>query len=745
MGFSVVLSDRAGEDVPLPAGVTVMPLRYGARAIGGPSEAEIAVAGSSEALAEALHWLRYGVTIHNSEGTPVWWGYVEGVEIVAGALWDRVSLQSMWNRVAVTYSYRDAGSGWGRATTAYGQDSDSVSRFGTKELVATLGDGEDGAATARRDEILRVAGKPVALPLVDGGQAGVKLFCKGWWSTFDWKYFQRLEGRIENEGSDNERSLAFGWKLSASNQVHFLGTTISYTRAVTNATNATPVVVTTSVAHALHSGDLVVIAGVVGNTAANGTFKVTGVTSTTFELTDPNTGSDIAGNGGYSSGGTVTVTLTNDESELAYGKRITNATNATPVVVTCASHGFANGTIVKIAGVEGNSAANGEFKVASSTTNTFALTDTLTGTNVVGSGDYATGGVVVDASATGPFDALKVGQVITVSGSVSNNTTFTVIQDGANDGNRLSVSPIPTSEAAGATVTIALRGEQVAQSFLGVTNFSAKRVALKLGKVGSPTDSVSVQLRNDSGGNVGATVLGSGSISNSALSDSADWVWVELGSAVALSAGTRYWLVIYRSSTTSAIDHYLVQFDDSVYESVQLWSGSAWVAGSGVSCVLFRVWAVEDLLVQVKRMLSDGNQFNFALDAEGSHGVSSNQWRQGDRRTLAEVEELLATTGSNGRRLISRVDAQRAVHVYAEPVSSEGDALLTQARTVKTAGGQPWAEGVLPVGRWLVRDGLPSGVDIMIQRSIFVEEAIYDVQAGVMGQIRLRGSEEFFA
>ncbi len=94
--------------------------------------------GALQALAEALHWLRYGVTIHNSEGTPVWWGYVEGVEIVAGALWDRVSLQSMWNRVAVTYSYRDAGSGWGRATTAYGQDSDSVSRFGTKELVATL-------------------------------------------------------------------------------------------------------------------------------------------------------------------------------------------------------------------------------------------------------------------------------------------------------------------------------------------------------------------------------------------------------------------------------------------------------------------------------------------------------------------------------------------------------------------------------------------------------------------------------
>lgn len=739
MGFEVQLLNRAFEEVPWPAGAMVMPLRYGVSAIGGPTEAEITVTGAAEALSEALHWLRYGVAIRNDQGTPVWWGYIEGIE-----MWDRVSLQSMWNRVAVTYSYDAPDGGWARGITSYAQDDESVSRYGSKENIYSMGDGDTSTATAKRDEIVRQVGKPVALPLVDAGSPGVKLYCKGWWSTFDWKYFQRLEGRIENEGVNSESSIPFGWKLTSSSQVHFFGSSISYTRSITNATDANPIVITTSVAHAVQSGDTVVISGVTGNTAANGTYRAAGVTATTFELTDVTTGADVSGNATYTGGGTVTVTLENNETSIVYGKKITGATNATPIVITCTGHGFANNQIVKISHVEGNTAANGEFKVASATTNTFALTDILTGANIAANGDYATGGVVVDASVAGPFDSLIAGQIITVSGSTSNNGSYTVLQDGSNNGNTLDISPAPTSEAAGASVTVALRGEQVAQSFIGQANFSAKRIAIKLGKVGSPSDSVSVQLRNDSSGSVGSTVLASGTVSNTVLSESADWVWVELGSAVALSAGTRYWIVVYRSSTLSAFDHYLVQFDSSTYETVRLWDGSAWQADSSGMCVLFRAWAVEDLLVQIKRMLTDSNQFNFALDAEGNHGVVSNPWRNGDRRALAEIEDLLATAGSNGRRLLAGVNAQRAVQIYAEPVTSDGDAILTRDRQVRTPGGHPWPEGLLPVGRWLVRDGLPSGVDIMIQRSIFVEEAVYDAVAGEISQLRLRASEEFF-
>jgi len=69
---------------------------------------------------------------------------------------------------------------------------------------------------------------------------------------------------------------------------------------VTGATNAVPIVVTTSAAHELVTGDLVDISGVLGNTNANINDKaVTVVTSTTFSL------AGIKGNGDYHSGGTV--------------------------------------------------------------------------------------------------------------------------------------------------------------------------------------------------------------------------------------------------------------------------------------------------------------------------------------------------------------------------------------------------------------------------------------------------------
>ena len=70
---------------------------------------------------------------------------------------------------------------------------------------------------------------------------------------------------------------------------------------MTAASNASPIVIS-DVAHGLQTGDRVTITGVVGNTAANGTFNVTRVSADTFSL-DGSTG-----NGAYVSGGTWNVT-----------------------------------------------------------------------------------------------------------------------------------------------------------------------------------------------------------------------------------------------------------------------------------------------------------------------------------------------------------------------------------------------------------------------------------------------------
>lgn len=67
---------------------------------------------------------------------------------------------------------------------------------------------------------------------------------------------------------------------------------------VTGASNATPIVITASAPHGLFTGDPVLVEGVLGNTAANGEWKITRLSATTFGL------NGSVGNGAYTGGGT---------------------------------------------------------------------------------------------------------------------------------------------------------------------------------------------------------------------------------------------------------------------------------------------------------------------------------------------------------------------------------------------------------------------------------------------------------
>ena len=90
--------------------------------------------------------------------------------------------------------------------------------------------------------------------------------------------------------------------------------TAAHTGTITGATNANPIVIT-STAHGLQTGARVTITGVGGNTAANTTANITRVSADTFSL------DGVAGNGGYTSGGTFTV------SGLYYHSLVASAGN----------------------------------------------------------------------------------------------------------------------------------------------------------------------------------------------------------------------------------------------------------------------------------------------------------------------------------------------------------------------------------------------------------------------------------
>jgi hypothetical protein len=74
------------------------------------------------------------------------------------------------------------------------------------------------------------------------------------------------------------------------------------TLTVTGATNTSPIQITVTPTESLSTGQTVVISGVTGNTAANGTFVITVVDNTHFTL------NGTTGNGTYAGGGTVNGT-----------------------------------------------------------------------------------------------------------------------------------------------------------------------------------------------------------------------------------------------------------------------------------------------------------------------------------------------------------------------------------------------------------------------------------------------------
>ncbi|HDY68340.1 MAG TPA: hypothetical protein ENH85_11190 [Candidatus Scalindua sp.] len=92
---------------------------------------------------------------------------------------------------------------------------------------------------------------------------------------------------------------------SNKNLVIVPGVTLATPLTITGATNATPIVMTV-VGHGLLNGDMVTQSGVGGNTAANGDFFVSNKANNTYELEDLSN-TNIAGNGAYTSGGTVDI------------------------------------------------------------------------------------------------------------------------------------------------------------------------------------------------------------------------------------------------------------------------------------------------------------------------------------------------------------------------------------------------------------------------------------------------------
>lgn len=157
-------------------------------------------------------------------------------------------------------------------------------------------------------------------------------------------------------------------------------------KTVSGITAANPGVVTAT-AHGFSNGDEVVLWDVEGMTELNGQkWTIANVTANTFEIGD--TSSYTA----YESGGVALGYVSSHRGIFCQSpslKSVTGATQANPVVLTVAAHGFSNGDEIYVSDLGGMTEVNNRwFTVANVTTNTLELS----GEDGTGHTAYTSGG-----------------------------------------------------------------------------------------------------------------------------------------------------------------------------------------------------------------------------------------------------------------------------------------------------------------------------------------------------------------
>lgn len=209
------MANSSGALIETPPLLSVAPIWYDWTDRGGPNQATLRVSGPIHALWSALGWLSYRPTIFNRSGVAVWWGTVNEVLVSNGNVQIGLSLDDMYNSVRVAYTERAADGSYKRETTAAATDTESITRYGTKELLLTLSDVNSATAEQRRDTVLEAASKPVSTVRMEiGAPVEATLTCVGYMSMLNREYFEQTEGLVEYTAGSAPQAMGAGGTAS---------------------------------------------------------------------------------------------------------------------------------------------------------------------------------------------------------------------------------------------------------------------------------------------------------------------------------------------------------------------------------------------------------------------------------------------------------------------------------------------------------------------------------------------------
>lgn len=341
----------------------------------------------------------------------------------------------------------------------------------------------------------------------------------------------------------------------------------------------------------------------------------------------------------------------------------------------------------------------------------------------------------------GGLAALTAGTTFTITGAADpeNNDTWTV--ENQVSASHIEITGTFDNEAAGANVKISWgeseAQDNIVQAFQLEQGWTVTHVALKVRRLGTPSDNFRIGIYPDSAG-VPGVFLTAQEVVGSALYTELTWTEFELITPVQLSAATTYYIGVRRTGSATLEHGYEVALDEELgYSggSMRVYNGSAWVARTPDADMPFRLIGEIDSTEQLERAIDMVDEFRLAIIQVDSN-VPIRPYRADPRPVVDEMEEMIEAGTSTGERLIAWVAPDESVVVQTAPPSSASNLILGGDGLLRYPGGQRalYPAGKLIYGQYIDIDGLMllDSVGIRAQRgaSVYIQESSYDAASG---------------
>ena len=270
--------------------------------------------------------------------------------------------------------------------------------------------------------------------------------------------------------------------------------------------------------------------------------------------------------------------------------------------------------------------------------------------------------------------------------------------------------------------------QKIAQSFsIASPGWRAAELWLLVRRQGSPIDDLRVEVAADDAGLPGPILA---SLAIGAANLPADFRWIRSHLAAPIEVSGTLWIIVSRSGSMDAANHYRLRVDESNYQSegeLRIWDGSTWALRSPSAGLAFQLSGGVETRLQMERLANSAVPPLSAVAALQSSGIFSDPYCSGVRSAGWELAKLLSG-GAGERRWLARVTPGRQLLFYPQPPSAATYLRLGSDGEPRLADGRPATPADALAGEWMQ---VESRLSAQTAEPIFIEQVTWCAGKGL--------------